>query len=106
MKTGTILDAAATGDTARAALIIDGRTIGYGDLAATVRQCAARLAARGVVAGQRVAVVDNGSLLSIATLLGAARIGAAGIVEREVWHGIRLLRSLVQAETASCSCSW
>ncbi|OBG35153.1 class I adenylate-forming enzyme family protein [Mycobacterium sp. E3198] len=77
MNTGTILDAAATGDPARTALIIDGRFISYGDLAATVRRCAAALAARGVVAGQRVAVVDNGSLLSIATVLGAARIGAA-----------------------------
>jgi acyl-CoA synthetase (AMP-forming)/AMP-acid ligase II len=77
MSTGTILDAAATGDPDRAALIIDGRTITYGDLAAAVQQCAAGLAGRGVVAGQRVAVVDNGSLLSIATVLGAARIGAA-----------------------------
>jgi acyl-CoA synthetase (AMP-forming)/AMP-acid ligase II len=77
MNTGTILDAAAASDPARAALIIDGRSISYGELAATVRQCAAGLAARGTVAGDRVAVVDGGSLLSIATLLGAARIGAA-----------------------------
>jgi acyl-CoA synthetase (AMP-forming)/AMP-acid ligase II len=77
MNTGTIVDAAAAGDPARAALIIDGRSISYRELAATVRQCAAILAARGVVAGDRVAVVDGGSLLSIATLLGAARMGAA-----------------------------
>ena len=77
MNTGTILDAAATGDPARTALIVDGRSISYGELAVTVRRCAAGLAAHGVVAGQRVAVVDGGSLLSIATLLGAARIGAA-----------------------------
>jgi long-chain acyl-CoA synthetase len=77
MNTGTILDAAAASDPARAALIIDARSISYGELAATVRQCAAGLAARGAVAGDRVAVVDGGSLLSIATLLGAARIGAA-----------------------------
>jgi long-chain acyl-CoA synthetase len=77
MNTGTIHEAAATGDPTRAALIIDGRTISYGELAATVRRCATALAARGVVPGQRVAVVDNGSLLSIATVLGAARLGAA-----------------------------
>ncbi len=77
MNTGTILDSAAASDPARAALIIDGRSISYGELAAAVRQCAAGLAAHGAVAGQRVAVVDGGSLLSIATLLGAARIGAA-----------------------------
>ncbi len=77
MNLATIIDAAAAGDPTRAALIIDGRFVTYGELAAAVRECAAGLAARGVVAGDRVAVVDGGSLLSIATLLGAARIGAA-----------------------------
>ena len=77
MNTGTILDAAAARDPARAALIIDGRSTTYGELAAAVRQCAAGLAANGIGAGDRVAVVDGGSLLSIATLLGAARLGAA-----------------------------
>src|SRR5689334_4321985 len=73
---GTIIDVAAAGDPARAAIIVDGRTITYGDLAAAVEQCAAGLSAKGL-AGGRVAVVDTGSLLSIATMLGAARIGAA-----------------------------
>jgi acyl-CoA synthetase (AMP-forming)/AMP-acid ligase II len=77
MNTGTIIDAAATADPTRTALIVDGRCISYGELAAAVRRCAAGLAARGVAGGEYVAVVDGGSLLSIATLLGAARIGAA-----------------------------
>lgn len=77
MNTGTIHEAAAIGDPARAALIIDGRSISYGELATTVRRCAATLADRGVAAGERVAVVDNGSLMSIATLLAAPRLGAA-----------------------------
>ncbi|SPM36603.1 Acyl-CoA synthetase (AMP-forming)/AMP-acid ligase II [Mycobacterium rhizamassiliense] len=77
MNTGTVLDAAAAGDPGRTALVIDRRAISYDELAATVRQCAAVLAARGIVAGDRVAVVDGGSLLSIATLLAAALIGAA-----------------------------
>jgi long-chain acyl-CoA synthetase len=77
MNTGRIIDAAAAGAPARTALIIDGRQIGYGELAATVHHCAAGLAAHGVVPGQRVAVVDSGSLLSVATVLAAARIGAA-----------------------------
>ena len=77
MNIGTILDAAASGDPARTALIIDGRAISYGELAAAVQYCAAGLAAHGVVAGQRVAVVDGGSLLSIAALLAATRLGAA-----------------------------
>jgi long-chain acyl-CoA synthetase len=76
MNVGTILDAAAAGDPARAALIIDGRVISYGELAEAIEQCAARLAASGVANG-RVAVVDVGSLLSIATMFGAARVGAA-----------------------------
>jgi acyl-CoA synthetase (AMP-forming)/AMP-acid ligase II len=77
MNTGTILDAAAARDPARVALIIDGRSITYGELAAAVQRCAAGLAANSVRAGDRVAVVDGGSLLSIATLLGAMRLGAA-----------------------------
>ena len=77
MNIGTIIDAAASGDPNRVALIIGKRTIGYGQLAAAVEQCAAGLAANGVVAGTRVAVVDGGSLLSVASVLGAARIGAA-----------------------------
>jgi acyl-CoA synthetase (AMP-forming)/AMP-acid ligase II len=76
MNIGTIIDGAATGDPARAALIIDGRAISYRELAEAVEQCAAGLAASGV-AGRRVAVVDCGGLLSIATVLAAARIGAA-----------------------------
>ena len=61
MNIGTIIDAAAAGDPGRAALIIDGRVISYGELAVAVEQCAARLADSGL-AGERVAVVDVGSL--------------------------------------------
>ena len=71
-----VIDAAAAGDPDRAALIIDGRTVSYGELAAAAEQCAARLAA-DELSGRRIAVVDVGSLLSIATVFGAARIGAA-----------------------------
>jgi long-chain acyl-CoA synthetase len=77
MTIGTMLETAANDDPTRVALIIDGRSIGYGELAATVSRCAAGLAERGVLAGQHVAVVDGGSVLSIAAVLGAARIGAA-----------------------------
>src|SRR5258708_6564318 len=64
------------GDATGAGLIIDGRVISYGELAEAVDRCATRLAASGVANG-RVAVVDVGSLLSIATMFGAARVGAA-----------------------------
>jgi acyl-CoA synthetase (AMP-forming)/AMP-acid ligase II len=76
MNIGTIIDAAAAGDPARAALIINRRTFSYSELAAAVERCAARLAGGGL-AGRRIAVADVGSVLSIAAMLGAARIGAA-----------------------------
>ena len=53
MNIGTIIDAAATGDPARAALIIDGRTICYGELAAAVERCAAGLTASGLAGRAR-----------------------------------------------------
>lgn len=77
MNLGTIIDAAAAHDPQRTALIIDGRSFSYAELDRAVHACADGLAARGVTAGDRVAVVDTASLLSIAALLGAARIGAA-----------------------------
>jgi acyl-CoA synthetase (AMP-forming)/AMP-acid ligase II len=77
MNIGTITDAAAIGDPDRVALIVGKDTIGYGQLAAAVQRCAAGLAANGVAAGSRVAVVDGGSLLSIASVLAAPRVGAA-----------------------------
>jgi long-chain acyl-CoA synthetase len=76
MNISTIIDAPAAGDPDRAALIINGVTRTYGALAEFVQRSAAGLAANGV-AGRRVAVVDVGSRLSIATMLGAARIGSA-----------------------------
>ena len=77
MNIGTIIDAAAAGDPDRAALIVDGRTVSYGELARGRRAVRRRPGRPADVAGERVAVVDVGSLLSIATMLGAARIGAA-----------------------------
>src|SRR3984885_11372345 len=77
MNIGMTIDPVTTDDPDRIALILDARVIRYGELAAAVKRCAAGLAANGVVAGNRVPVVDGGSLLSIASVLGAARIGAA-----------------------------
>ena len=68
MNIGTITDAAGIGDPDRVALIIGKDTIGYGRLAATVERCAAGLAANGSMSGSRVAVVDGGGLLSIASV--------------------------------------
>ena len=56
MNIGTIVDAAATGDADRVALIIGTDAIRYGQLAAAVQRCAAGLADNGVAPGARVAV--------------------------------------------------
>src|ERR1700753_314167 len=77
MNIGTVADAPAIDDPDRVALIIGKEAIGYGRLAATIQHCAGRLAANGVVAGNRFALVDGGRLLSIASVLAAPRIGAA-----------------------------
>jgi acyl-CoA synthetase (AMP-forming)/AMP-acid ligase II len=76
MNIGTIIDAAAAADPGRAALVVEGRTVSYGELAHAVDQCAAALVANGVN-GKPVPVVDLASLLSIATVFAAARIGSA-----------------------------
>jgi long-chain acyl-CoA synthetase len=59
------------------ALIVGDRDCSYRDLERWVRRVAAALTARGVRPGARVALVDNGSVLSVATILAAARIGAS-----------------------------
>jgi acyl-CoA synthetase (AMP-forming)/AMP-acid ligase II len=100
MNTGTIIDTVASGDPDRLALIIDGRAIDYGELAADVERCAAGLTANGVVPGTRVAVVDGGSVLSIATVLGAARIGAAAALMNPALAAPEL-RALIQ--NAGCA---
>jgi len=68
VNTGTILDAAAARDPARAALIIDGQFITYGELAAAVQRCAAGLAANGTRAGDRVAVILDVGGKSVANI--------------------------------------
>ena len=76
MNIGTIHDNAAAGDPTRTALVVRGQQVSYAELATAVDQCAARLVENGA-AGRRIAVVDVGSLVSIAAVLAASRIGAA-----------------------------
>jgi len=74
---GQFIDAAATGAHTRLALAVGDRECDYGELHRLVLRVAATLRAHGVKRGDRVAVVDVGSVLSVAAILGAARIGAA-----------------------------
>jgi fatty-acyl-CoA synthase len=66
---GRLIERVSGQDPGRVALIIDGAPTTYGELDAAVRSCAAALRSAGVEPGWR--------LLSVAALIGAARIGAA-----------------------------
>ena len=61
----------------RVALVVGGVATTYRELDAAVRSCAAALRSAGVEPGWRLPLVDDTSLLSVATLIGASRIGAA-----------------------------
>jgi acyl-CoA synthetase (AMP-forming)/AMP-acid ligase II len=103
MNISTIIDPAATGDPDRVALIIGDRVVSYGQLTAAVERCAAGLAANGVTAGNRVAIVDGGSLLSIASVFGAARIGAAATLMNPALTPSELRRLMQNAGCADAA---
>jgi acyl-CoA synthetase (AMP-forming)/AMP-acid ligase II len=77
MNVGQAIDPAVAQVPERAALVVGDRGCSYRDLERWVRRVAAALTAHGVGPGDRVALVDNGSILSVATILAAARIGAS-----------------------------
>ena len=77
MNVGHATDAPLRAVPDRVALVVDGRTVTYRELEHRIRQVEGALTAVGVGPGDRVALVNLGSVLSVATILGAARIGAA-----------------------------
>jgi acyl-CoA synthetase (AMP-forming)/AMP-acid ligase II len=77
VNVGHALDGAVDLVPGRVALVVGDDRYTYAELERWVRRVAATLSARGVGPGDRVALVDNASVLSVATLLAAARIGAA-----------------------------
>ncbi|HVM67369.1 MAG TPA: AMP-binding protein [Acidimicrobiales bacterium] len=77
MNIAAFLDAAATDDPARPALIVDDEPVGYGALQDEVGRWAATLAAAGAAPGDRVALADWGGVRSTAVTLAAAHLGAA-----------------------------
>ncbi len=72
---GTDVSLAAVPD--RVALAVDGTGTTYRELETIIVRVTSALAAAGVRPGDRVALVDLGSVLSVATIYGAARLGAA-----------------------------
>jgi long-chain acyl-CoA synthetase len=61
----------------RVAIVVDGQPYTYRQLETLIGQVASALTAAGVGPGDRVALVDLGSALSVATIYAAARLGAA-----------------------------
>ena len=77
MNVGQAIDDALERVPDRVALAVDGDEYTYRQLESLIRRSAAALAAAGVGPGDRVALVNLGSALSVATIFGAARLGAA-----------------------------
>jgi acyl-CoA synthetase (AMP-forming)/AMP-acid ligase II len=79
----------------RIALVVDEGELTYGQLGRAVERCAAHLHQRGVGVGDCVALLDDCSPLLLATILGAARIGAAAVpihVELQVEELVRVMQ--------------
>ena len=77
VNVGQVLEPAVERVPERTALVVGDRRCSYAELERWVRRVATALRSRGVGPGDRVALVDNGSVLSVATILAAARVGAA-----------------------------
>jgi long-chain acyl-CoA synthetase len=77
VNVGHLIDGARDAVPDRVALVVDGTTVTYRELDELVERTASALAAAGVGPGDRVALVDLASSLSVATILAAARLGAA-----------------------------
>jgi acyl-CoA synthetase (AMP-forming)/AMP-acid ligase II len=95
----SLIDAPSTLDPDRTALILKDGNVTYGQLAAAARSVGRGLRAAGVQPGDRVPVVEVGNLLSIATMLGAARIGAAAALMNPA---LRPQEIAALIETAGC----
>jgi non-ribosomal peptide synthetase component E (peptide arylation enzyme) len=70
-----VLDDVVALDPDRTALIIAGERTSYGELATAVGRAAAGLRAAGVSPGWHLPLVDDTSVLAVATLIGATTSG-------------------------------
>lgn len=100
MNIATVLDRPASEDPTRVALILREGPITYGQLADAALMVGWRLRREATTAGDRVAVVDVGSVLSIASMLGIARIGGAAALMNPALQTEEITALL---ETASCT---
>jgi long-chain acyl-CoA synthetase len=98
---GRVLDEVVEVDPDRTALIIAGVPTSFGQLAAATGQAAAGLRAAGVSRGWRVPLVDDTSVLAVATLIGATHLGAASALMNPRLTGGELALLREAAGTAS-----
>src|ERR1700677_2833231 len=96
---GRVIDDVVAVDPDRTALIIAGEPTSFGQLATAAAQAAAGLQAAGVSRGWRVPLVDDASVLAVATLIGATQIGAATALMNPRLTGAELA-TLLQAAGA------
>ena len=98
---GRVLDDVVAVDPDRTALIIAGVATSFGQLANATDQAAAGLRAAGVKPGWRVPVVDDASVLAVASLIGATQVGAATALMNPRLTGGELALMMEAAGTAS-----
>ena len=98
---GRVLDDVVAVDPDRTALIIAGEPTSFGRLATAAVQAAAGLRSAGVARGWRVPLVDDTSVLAVATLLGATHLGAATALMNPRLTGAELALLMEAAGTAS-----
>jgi long-chain acyl-CoA synthetase len=77
MHVGQTIDQAVALVPERTALVVGTERLSYADLDALAQHCAVALYRAGVRPGDCVAVVDHGSPLAVASIIGVARLGAA-----------------------------
>jgi long-chain acyl-CoA synthetase len=77
MNVGHLTDSAVEVVPDRIALAVDDEEVGFGQLGDLIERATGALSRAGVGPGDRVAVVDLASTASVATILAAARLGAA-----------------------------
>lgn len=100
MNIGTVVDRPAAEDPRRVALILKDRDVSYGELAQAALWVGEHLKDQVTPGETRIAVVDVGSLLSVAAVLGIARIGGAAALMNPALQTQEVAALL---ETANCA---
>ena len=80
---------------AKTAIVADGRSVSYGELARTIRQYSAALAAIGLQPESRLLLFGTDSLDYVTTWLAAIRLGAIPVVVSDLYKQRELLYFLV-----------